>query len=347
MKYDVIIIGGGQAGLTMGYYLQKTSLSYLILDKEERIGEVWKNRYNSLTLFTPRSYSSLPGLELNGDQNDYPTKDEIADYLSLYARTFSLPIKLNTIVKGLHKIESGFRILTDSKEIIAKNVVVATGAFQKPHIPRFANILSEDVLQLHSSQYKNAKQLRNGPVLVVGGGNSGSQIAAELSNNRKTYLSVSHKPKFLPQNLMSKSIFWWFDKFGIYTADVQSKVGQILKKQSDPIFGFELKSLIKSGQVIVKPRTMSIQNDYFIFEDHSEVQVNNVIWSTGFESDYSWIDIAEVFKAKNHPRHRRGTTSVKGLYFLGLPWQSSRGSALLQGVGSDAEYLYKHILESQ
>ena len=264
----------------------------------------------------------------------------------LYANTFRLPLKLKITVQGLHKTQSGFRISTDTEEFTAKNVVIATGAFQNPLLPEFTNRLSDNVLQLHSSEYKNSKQLRDGAVLVVGGGNSGSQIAVELSKDRQTYLSVGHKIKFLPQDIMKKSIFWWLDKLGIYTADVNSKVGQFLKKQPDPIFGFELKSLIKSGKVILKPRTISIQNDNFIFEDNSEVRVNNVIWSTGFVSDYSWIDIADVFDEKNQPLHQRGITSVKGLYFLGLPWQSSRGSALLQGVGADAEYLINYILDN-
>ena len=160
-------------------------------------------------------------------------------------------------------------------------------------------------------------------------------------------MSVSHKIKFVPQDIMNKSIFWWLDKLGVYTANVNSMIGQFLKKQADPIFGYELKSFIKNGRVIVKPRTISIQNDHFIFEDNSEVKVNNVIWSTGFRSDYSWIDMSEVFNDKNQLLHQRGITSVKGLYFLGLPWQSSRGSALLQGVGKDAEYLLNDIIENE
>ena len=230
--YDVIIIGAGQAGLSMGYYLKQTNLSFLILDKGARIGEVWKNRYDSLKLFTPRAYSSLPGLALDGIQNDYPIKDDIANYLSTYANTFKLPVKLKVVVQGIHKTESGFRITTDQEDFTAKNVVIATGAFQKPHFPKFSIRLSDDILQLHSSEYKNSKQLRDGPVLVVGGGNSGSQIAVELSKERKTYLSVSHKIKFVPQDIMNKSIFWWLDKLGVYRANVNSKMGQFLKKQT-------------------------------------------------------------------------------------------------------------------
>ncbi|MEK3886580.1 flavin-containing monooxygenase [Bacillus sp. FSL K6-3431] len=343
MNYDVVIIGAGQAGLSMGYYLKQTDLSFLILDKSEGIGEVWKNRYDSLKLFTPRSYSCLPGLKLAGNQSVYPTKDEIAEYLSLYAEMFRLPLKIKTIVRNLYKDEGRFRIITDKGELIAKNVVIATGPFQNPFIPEFANKLSDNVLQLHSSQYKNPKQLREGPVLVVGGGNSGAQIAVELSKERETYLSVSHKIKYLSQDIMNKSIFWWFDQLGIYTASVNTKVGQYIKKQHDPIFGFELRSLIKYGKVILKPRTISIHNDNITFEDNSEVQVKNVIWSTGFVSDYSWIDIAEVFDEKGLPIHHRGITLMDGLYFLGLPWQYNRGSALLHGVGKDAEYLINYI----
>jgi putative flavoprotein involved in K+ transport len=224
--YDVIIIGAGQAGLSMGYYLKKTNLSFLIFDKGAMIGEVWKKRYDSLKLFTPHKYSSLPGLALEGIQNDYPTKDDIAHYLSTYANTFRLPVKLKVAVQGIHKTESGFKISTDQEDFTAKNVVIATGAFQKPHLQEFRGRLSDGVLQLHSSEYKNSKQLRDGTVLVVGGGNSGSQIAVELSKERKTYLSVSHKMKFVPQDIMNKSIFWWLDKLGVYRANVNSKMGQ-------------------------------------------------------------------------------------------------------------------------
>lgn len=260
MKHDVIIIGAGQAGLSMGYYLRQTNLPFLILVKGKGIGDVWKSRYDSLKLFTPRSYSSLPGLTLDGNLSIYPTKNEIAEYLSSYAETFSLPVQLKTEVQSLFKASGGFRILTNKGQFVAKSVVIATGPFQNPIVPKFPNKLSENVLQLHSAQYKNSEILREGPALVVGGGNSGAQIAVELSKERETYLSISHKIKFLPQDVMNKSIFWWFDKLGIYKANANTKIGQYIKKQNDPIFGFELKSLIKSGKVILKPRTISINN---------------------------------------------------------------------------------------
>ncbi|CAK6471646.1 putative oxidoreductase CzcO [Peribacillus frigoritolerans] len=347
MIYDVIVIGAGQAGLSMGYYLNSTDLSFLILDKGKEVGEVWRKRYDSLTLFTPRFCSSLPGLTLDGNHNTYPAKDEIAEYLSSYAKRFSLPIKHNTYVQKLTQLKNEFEILTDQGVLTARNVVIATGPFQTPFFPEFSKVLSENTYQVHSSDYKNSMQLKDGSVLVVGGGNSGAQIAVELSKERKVYLSVGQKMKFLPQDFGNKSIFWWFDKLGILNVNVKSKVGKVLKKQRDPIFGFELKSLLKSGSISLKPRTTSIYKDNFIFNDGSELNVNNVIWSTGFKSDYCWINIPKLLNEKDFPLHERGITSINGLYFLGLPWQYHRGSALLQGVGKDAEYLFQQIVKDK
>ncbi|MCM3390296.1 flavin-containing monooxygenase [Ureibacillus chungkukjangi] len=345
MKYDVVIIGAGQAGLSMGYFLKKSNLSFLLLDKSASIGESWKERYDSLTLFTPRSNSSLPGFKLDGIEKIYPTKDEMAEYLSTYTTKFSLPVKHNTAVYGLTKLDDTFKIMTNQGEFLAQNVVIATGPFQNPQIPQFSKTLSEDILQMHSSEYKNPKQLKNGSVLVVGGGNSGAQIAVELSKERDVYLSVGHKMRFIPMDIGNKSVFWYLDKLGLYRANVNSVIGRLVKKQSDPIFGFELKLLLKNGTIKLKPRTTSMENDAFKFEDGTKLKVENVIWSTGFKSDYSWIDISNVIDQNGFPFQERGVTPVKGLFFLGLPWQYSRGSALIQGVGFDAEYLFNYMIE--
>ncbi|MEH7177836.1 flavin-containing monooxygenase [Neobacillus vireti] len=343
MIYDVLVIGAGQAGLAMGYYLKQTNLSFLIVDKGSEIGESWRNRYDSLTLFTPRTYSSLPGLALHGKEKQYPAKDEIGDYLSLYAKTFLLPIQHNTFATKLEKEEECFKLSTTQGEIKSKNVIVATGPFQEPFIPKFSQLLSENILQLHSSNYKNPNQLQDGPTLVVGAGNSGAQIAVEISRGRKVYLSVGQPLRFLPQDICSKSIFWWFDRFGVLKANVNSKMGQFIKNKPDPIFGLELKSQLKIGDIILKPRVTSADRNHVSFEDATRIEVSNVIWSNGFQSDYSWIKIPSVFSEKGMPIHNRGITSMKGLCFLGLPWQYRRGSALLQGVGDDAEYLLKML----
>ncbi|PAE41486.1 flavin-containing monooxygenase [Bacillus sp. 7884-1] len=346
MIYDVIVIGGGQAGLSVGYYLKQTKLSFLILDKGSAVGESWKNRYDSLTLFTPHSYSSLPGLLLNGEEKQYPTKEEISDYLKLYANTFSLPIQLNTSVLNLDK-KDHFILNTTKGEYPSRNVIVAIGPFQEPFIPEFSQLLSENILQLHSSKYKNPNQLKRGDTLVVGGGNSGAQIAAEISMERKVYLSVGQQLKFLPQNIANRSIFWWFDKLGVLKANVHSKVGQFIKNKPDPIFGFELKSQVTNGRVVLKPRAISANKNDIFFYDNTRLKVSNVIWSTGFKSDYSWLKIPEVLDEKGLPIHQRGLTSINGLYFLGLPWQSRRGSALLQGVGTDAKYIVEKLLRDE
>ncbi|MFY0758165.1 NAD(P)/FAD-dependent oxidoreductase [Metabacillus dongyingensis] len=343
MIFDVVVIGAGQAGLSIGYFLKKANVSFLILDEASMIGESWRKRYDSLTLFTPRSYSSLPGLPFDGDSNKYPTKDDVAEYLSLYVHTFSLPVQLNTVVEKLTQTKTTFMIKTNKEEIAAKMVVAATGPFQNPFIPEFSKMLSDQTYQVHSSSYKNPNQLKDGSVLVIGGGNSGAQIAVELAKEREVHLSVGSNIKFLPQNLLNKSIFWWFDKLGILSLTVQSKLGQLIKKQPDPIFGLELKSLIKKGAVTIIPRATSVINDHIAFSDGTNVKIQNVIWSTGFKSNYEWIDIPNLFNKEGFPLHQRGITPIEGLYFLGLPWMYRRGSALLQGIGDDAEYIFSQI----
>jgi putative flavoprotein involved in K+ transport len=343
MLYDVLVLGAGQAGLSMGYFLKRTKLNFLILDKGSEIGESWRNRYDSLTLFTPRTYSSLPGLSLKGEEKQYPTKDEMSDYLSMYAKAFSLPIQLDTSVSKLDKVEDHFRLYTNNGEFQSKNVIVATGPFQEPYIPESSQHLSENILQLHSSQYKKPSQLQDGTTLVVGGGNSGAQIAVEISHVRKVYLSVGQPLRYLPQDIGSKSIFWWFDKLGVLKANVNSKVGQFIKNKSDPIFGFELKAQLKSEDIILKPRVTPADRNGVSFKDAASLEVSNIIWSTGFKSSYSWINIPSIINEKGMPIHNRGITSIEGICFLGLPWQYRRGSALLQGVGYDAEYLIKKL----
>ncbi|MBW8350047.1 NAD(P)/FAD-dependent oxidoreductase [Bacillus sp. IITD106] len=343
MVYDVVVIGGGQAGLAMGYYLRKTPLSYIILDNNKSVGEAWRKRYDSLVLFTPRSYSSLPGLVLEGDPLGFPTKNEIADYLERYVKTFDLPIQLKCEVTKVRKENDEYHIVADDTILKSKKVIIATGPFHTPRIPSFAKDLPNNVIQLHSSEYKNPSQLNRGSVLVVGGGNSGAQIAVELSDSHETYLSIGHKIRFLPLSIGKKSFFWWCEKIGLLMASGDSFIGKKFKDKPDPIFGFELKEKIKNYEVQLKTRTKSIKENVIQFEDLSTLKVKNVIWATGFNKDYSWIEIHNLFDGNGNIRHTRGITDYAGLYFLGLPWQHRRGSALLLGVGDDAEFLAQHI----
>ncbi|KMY55570.1 oxidoreductase [Bacillus sp. FJAT-27231] len=344
-RYDVIVVGAGQAGLAMGYYLKQAGLSFLLVDSHQRIGDSWRKRYNSLVLFTPRKYSSLPGLLMSGSPEGFPTKDEIADYLEEYTAHFHLPVQLETFVKKVEKCENLFEIETTRGTLKAGQVVVASGAFQKPFIPPVISEEERMPLQLHSSSYLVPNQLSEGAVLVVGGGNSGAQIAVELAADREVTLAVNHPFKFLPLRFLSKSIFSWLEWAGLLYAGIDTKKGEWFRRQSDPIFGKELKNLLKKDKVTLKPKVVCLKGMEATFEDGSMASFPTIIWSTGFVPSYEWIQIQEAIDLAGKPIHQRGISPVKGLYFIGLPWQYQRGSALICGVGRDAAYLLSPIVE--
>ena len=344
---EIVVIGAGQAGLALGYFLKHKFSDFVILDKEDRIGDSWRNRYDSLELFTPRWFSALPGKELEGAPEGFPTKDEMADYLENYAKTFALPVQLGVEVQNLKKHGPQFSINTNRGVYLASKVIIATGPFQEAHIPALSKHLSPDIYQVHTSVYKNPRQLNPGSVLVVGAGNSGAQIAVEISRSRKVFLSTGHRLKFFPYEFLGKSIFWWFRKIGLYKISKESKIGRWLKNQGDPIFGKQLKRLIHRRQVILKPRAIKANDHEVHFEDASQLVVQNIIWATGFYLDYNWIKIPGVIGEDGVPRHKRGLSPERGLYFLGLPWQDNRSSALIGGVGADAAFLIEKILAEE
>lgn len=282
--YDVIVIGAGQAGLAAAYFLKNRKLRFLLIDKSNRIGESWRQRYDSLTLFTPRSYSSLPGLPLEGDPNGYATKDEISTY---YATTFTLPIQLSTEVVSLESAEQSFDVYTTKGMLKATNVIVATGPFQSPYIPLATDQLYKSVLQVHTSAYAHPKQLNKGTVIVVGAGNSGAQIAVELAKERDIFLSVGRPLHFMPLQVMGTSIFSWFRKLGIMNVSAESKLGKFIQKKSDPIFGKDLKKMIRNKKIKLVPRAVQVKDRHVQFEDGSKLQIDNVIWATGFRTDYT------------------------------------------------------------
>lgn len=344
--YDTLIIGAGQAGISIGYYLKKTNQKFLIIDKVSELGDSWKERYDSLVLFTPRMYSSLPDMKMEGDPHGFPNKDEVADYLRKYVEEYDIPVRLHTEVVNVSNQNEGFIVKTTEEEFETRNLVIASGPFHSPSIPYLAKHLPSDIKQIHSSEYLNPKQLTDGNVLVVGGGNSGAQIAVELSEERETYLSYSGKLTYLPLVLKGKSIFWWFDKLGIFNASNTSRLGKFIQKKGDPIFGYDLKHAIKQKKIIPKERVIDAKHDLVIFKDLSTLKVNNIVWATGFKSSLSWLEIKNLYDKEGKIIHHRGVTKVKGLYFIGLPWQYRRGSALLQGVGFDAEYIVNQITNS-
>lgn len=349
MLYDVIVIGSGQAGLAAGYYLKKTNLSFVILDKAQRVGDSWRNRYDSLQLFSPRASDALPGMKMEGEQNGYPAKDEVADYLGLYASTLTLPIELSRKVETLEKDAKGFMLRTNKKEdFFSKNIIIATGPFTVPFIPNLPGKLSQSVVQIHSSAYRNSSQLKKGITVVAGAGNSGVQIALEIGKLFPTFLACSKKPKLVPKNIFGKSIYWWSEKLGILYiilhSPKESFIGKFLKKHYvNPVVGKELEEALKKHSIQLRKKVVRLEGKNVIFSDGASLEVKNIIWATGFKNDYSWIRIPDAFNTKGHVIHTNGVSSVAGLYFLGLEWLSSKVSSELLGVGKDAKYVVDRI----
>lgn len=349
MLWDTIVIGAGQAGLSAGYWLKciLAKENFLILDRNSRAGEVWRERYESLRLFTPRSHSSLPGLHLDGDPDGFPDKNEISLYLQQYADHFQLPIHFDTEVVSVHKEQETFIITSKQGTYQARRLIIATGPFQHPNIPVFAGAVPGDVLQMHSSLYKQPSQLQEGNVLVVGGGNSGAQIAVELSSVGTTYLATSQTPKFVPLKIGGKSFFWWLDRLSILKSSSSSWIGKTLRRQGDPIFGYELKEAVRYGKVILKKRVVDVTSSGVRFQDGSVESVRNIIWATGFYSSYEWLHIEGALDRYGQVLHSQGVSPVEGLYFAGLPWQTHRGSALLTGVGQDTRRMVEAMNEKR
>jgi putative flavoprotein involved in K+ transport len=330
-REEVIIVGAGQAGLSMGYWLKRKSRSFLLLEAGPGIGESWRQRYDSLVLFTPRRYSALPGLVFPGDPEGRPTKDEMANYLQTYADHFALPIQLDTRVVDMEKHGETFILQTTQDTYQAATVIVATGPFHHPRIPAFASALSHEVQQLHSASYHNPSEIPPGPVLVVRAGDSGAHIAAELAHAHPVSLAAAHPLYFVPLTLLGKSLFWYLDHLRLLEVDGERSLGAWLKAQPEPV--------LRERQVQIRPRVTSAQGNVVQFADGSQTQVRTVIWATGYRQDFSWIRISGLVEECGRPREQQGVISTPGLFFLGFPWQPSRGSALVGWVGKDARRL--------
>jgi putative flavoprotein involved in K+ transport len=339
--YEVVVIGAGQAGLTMGYQLARQGGRFVILERSDSVASAWRERWESLTLFTPRRYSALAGLPFPGDPDGYPARDEVIELLERYAKTFELPIEFNSNVRRLSREDGRFVLGVDGRTITADQVVVATGPFQTPYIPKLANDLDPDLWQAHSTGYRRPSDVPEGTVLVVGGGNTGFQIAKELSSTHKVILSVGTRQKPLPQRVAGRDLFWWLTKTGLIHKTVDSRLGQRLKDR-DTLIGSSPRELKRRYGVELKPRAIAASGRTVRFEDGSEVEVDAVVWATGYRPEYSWIDLP-IFDENGRLRHRRGVTDVPGLYFLGITWQWTRGSALVGWVKEDAEFAAQQI----
>jgi putative flavoprotein involved in K+ transport len=342
-QYDVVVIGGGQAGLAIGHFLAPTNRRFVILERANELAAAWRERWDSLKLFTPRRYDALPGMPFPGDPDGYPGKEEVVAYLQAYAAEFELPTRLDSPVRALRLCGDGrFEVDLDEETLTADQVVVATGGFQDPRVPDLASDLAGGVVQMHSSAYRAPADLPDGTIAVVGGGNTGFQIAEELAGTRHVHLAVGRRQAPLPQRLLGRDLFWWLTKTRLIEKSVETKLGKRMS-QKETLVGSK-PSKIKALGVTLRPRAIRASGRSIQFEDGSSLDVDGVIWATGFRSDHTWIDLP-VFDGEGRVRHHRGVTDVSGLYFLGLQWQWTRGSALLGFVNKDAAYLAARISE--
>jgi putative flavoprotein involved in K+ transport len=339
-RVDVVVIGAGQAGLAVGHFLAGQGRQFVILEAGNAVGAAWRDRWESLVLFTPRRYDALPAVAFPGEPDGYPTRDEVVDYLEKYAASLELPVELNSRVRSLTARGGVFVVELDDRSIECAQVVVATGPFQVPNIPRLAGDLAPEVFQTHSAAYRRPSDVPEGTVVVVGGGNTGFQIARELSSTHEVHIAIGSRQTPLPQKLLGRDLFWWLTKLGLLTKTIDSRLGRRAQNR-DTLIGSSPRDLKRHG-VNVKPRAVGASGRALIFADGSELETGAVVWAAGYRPDHSWIALP-VFDPTGRVRHRRGVTEVPGLYFLGLSWQHTRGSALLGWVKDDAEFIARQI----
>ena len=341
-RHDVVVVGGGQAGLAIGYFLAQRGRNFRILEAAPKPAAAWRERWDSLKLFTPARYNALPALDFPGDPDRYPRRDDVVAYLSDYARHFNLPVELNSAVRSIRRTNGGYLLeLDDDRSYEARQVVLATGPFQVPFVPAITEGFGRDVTQLHSTAYRSPDAVPTGRVLVVGGGNTGFQIAQELSRSREVHLSIGSRQLPLPQRILGHDLFWYLEATGLIRKTAASRIGRRMAGR-DTLIGSTPRALRRRHGVQLHGRAVDAAGSTVSFDDGTTLDVATVIWATGFGIDHSWIH-APVFDESGRLVHRRGVTASPGLYFLGLSWQHTRGSALLGWVKDDAEHIANQI----
>ena len=347
-EFETVVIGGGQAGLAVGYYLKKHGRSFVVLDANDRIGGSWRTRtWNSLRLFTPARYDGLPGWSYPGPGWSYPTAKELADYLEAYALRFELPVRSATAVKRLAKEGERYVVDCGERRFMADSVVVATGFYGTPSVPDFASELDPRIVQMHSSEYRDPSQLRPGGVLLVGAGNSGADIAMEVSATHRTWLSGRDKGQipFRIEHPLRRVVLpvLWFVASHVLTmkTPLGRKVRPHVLEGGAPRIRVKSQDLLGAGVECVA-KTVDAHDGLPVLEDGRVMDVANVIWCTGFRQDFSWIEVP-IFGEDTQPMHERGVTSELGLYFVGLDFLYSFTSENVGGVGRDARHIARRI----
>jgi putative flavoprotein involved in K+ transport len=343
-RIETVVIGGGQAGLATAYHLQRRKRPFVILEASARVGDHWREHWDSLRLFTPAALSHLPGMRQPGPGWSFATKDEFARYLEDYVARFGLDVRTGVQVEGIKRHGDRYLVTTGEQCFDAAHVVLATGAHREPRIPTFASELEPGIMQLHSSEYRNPEQLQAGNVLVVGPANSGSEIALELAATRDVWLAGRKVPVFpvRPTSLAAHVVMraFFFMAFRVLTSKtpIGRRVRPYIRANPAPLIRVKPRDLVAAGVQRVG-RVVDVRDGRPVLEGGSELDVANVIWATGFQADFSWIDLPAC-QGGDEPAHERGVlTDEPGVYLVGQLFQHALASTFIAGVGRDADHI--------
>jgi putative flavoprotein involved in K+ transport len=354
-RVDTLIIGAGQAGLSAGYYLARRGMQFVILDSDVRVGDHWRQHYDSLRLYSPARFDGLPGMRFPASGYHFPTGREMGDYLEAYATKFRLPVVSGTRVDAVRPADGpqgGYIVIAGDRRYEAAQVVVASGAFNRPHVPGFADRLDPAIRQLHSSQYRNPSQLQEGPVLVVGVSHSGADIAFETARTQRTILAGhlhGELPFRITDNLRSRIAWPLMVVVASHVLTMRTPIGRkmapTIRMGGGPLIRIRSGDLARASVERIDARVVGVEDGKPVFDDGRTLDVANVIWCTGFRPDHGWIQVADFVGDDGWPKGIRGAATAPGLYFLGIPFTFAFTSMLVAGAGRDAKHVVDMISE--
>ncbi len=347
--HEVVVIGAGQAGLAAAYHLKRRGVEFVTLEASPQVGDVWRNRYDSLLLYSPAGDDALPGMPFPDIGARFPTGRQMADYLSSYVAHHDLPIHTGVRAMSLRRTSSGFMVETDGSPYEAKQVIVATGAFQRPHVPPFASELNPAIVQLHAADYRNPGQLPDGPALVVGVAHSGSDVAFELAATRTVHLSGRiHGQLPFPIDSRRGRVTWPVVRFAArHVLTLRTPIGRrmapAVRMGGGPLIRHRRQELLDAGVLWSEARTVGVRDGKPLLADGQVLDVASVVWCTGFRPDYGWIQLPVVDEAGWPIMERGASVAAPGLWFLGVPFLSGITSMLVLGAGRDAEMVVRQV----